>query len=130
MPAPLAVFELENSARDDRVAYSLWKIHFVRPRPRVVMAYRRSWELASALPNHLVADVLSGLRPAKETVLDDIVMVTGSRSDGESFPWGYFRFWRPDHVVGRFTKLGPSLMIGWSASGGGGSWRSSSLGMA
>jgi hypothetical protein len=104
-PAPLAVFELENSPRDDRVAYSLWKVLSVRATLAVVMAYRRSWELASALPNRLAADVLPGLRPTNETSPDDVVIVMGSRSDGESFPWGYFKFWRLDHGVGRFTKL-------------------------
>ena len=105
-PAPLGVFELENSSRDDRVAYSLWKVLSVRANLHVVIAYRRTWELASALPNRLAADVLPGLRPTKETLLDDVVIVMGSRSDGESFPWGYFKFWRLDHGVGRFTKLG------------------------
>lgn len=105
-PAPLAVFELENSARDDRVAYSLWKVLSVRAKLHVVMAYRRSWDLASALPNRLAADVLPGLRLTDEIRQEDVIVVMGSRSDGESFPWGYFKFWRLDHGVGRFTKLG------------------------
>jgi len=105
-PAPLAVFELENSPRDDRVAYSLWKVLSVRAKLHVVMAYRRTWEQAIALPNRVAADVLPGLRRTNETRMDDVVMVMGSRSDGESFPWGYFKFWRLDHGVGRFTKLG------------------------
>ena len=104
-PAPLAVFELENSPRDDRVAYSLWKVLSVRAKLRVVMAYRSTWEHANALPNRLAADVLPGLRLTNETIPDDVVIVMGSRSDGESFPWGYFKFWRLDHGVGRFTKL-------------------------
>ena len=105
-PAPYAVFELENSSRDDRVAYSLWKVASVRAKLHVVMAYRRTWELAIALPNRVAADVLPGLRQAGESRLDEVVFVMGSRSDGESFPWGYFKFWRLDHGVGRFTKLG------------------------
>ena len=105
-PAPSAVFELENSRRDDRVAYSLWKVLSVRAQLHVVIAYRRSWELAAVLPNRLAADVLPGLRITDEMRQEDVVMVVGSRSDGESFPWGYFKFWRLDHGVGRFTKLG------------------------
>ena len=60
-PAPFAVFELENSPRDDRVAYSLWKVLSVRAKLHVVMAYRRTWEQAIALPNRVAADVLPGL---------------------------------------------------------------------
>jgi hypothetical protein len=104
-PAPLAVFELENSPRDDRVAYSLWKVLSVRAKLHVVMAYRRTWEQAIALPNRVAADVLPGLRHSGESHLDEVVFVMGSRSDGASFPWGYFKFWRLDHGVGRFTKL-------------------------
>ena len=104
-PAPLAVFELENSPRVDRVAYSLWKVLSVRARLQVVMAYRRTWEQATALPNRVAADVLPGLRKGGEASLDEVLFVMGSRSDGESFPWGYFKFWRLDHGVGRFTKL-------------------------
>ena len=104
--APLAVFELENSGRDDRVAYSLWKVLSVRAALHVVIAYRRSWEVAAALPNRLAADVLPGVRLSDELYGDEIVVVMGSRSDGESFPWGYFKFWRLDHGVRRFTKLG------------------------
>lgn len=104
-PAPFAVFELENSPRDDRVAYSLWKVLSVRARLHVVMAYRRTWEQATALPNLIAADVLPGLRQTSGSRLDEVVFVMGSRADGGSFPWGYFKFWRLDHGVGRFTKL-------------------------
>jgi hypothetical protein len=104
-PAPLAVFELENSPRDDRVAYSLWKVLSVRATLHVVMAYRRTWDLAIALPNHVASDVLPGVRQTAETRQDEVVFVMGSRSDGGSFPWGYFKFWRLDHGVGRFAKL-------------------------
>jgi len=104
-PAPLAVFELENSRRDDRVAYSLWKVLSVHAKLHVVMAYRRTWEQAITLPNRVAADVLPGLRRSGESRLDEVVFVMGSRSDGASFPWGYFKFWRLDHGVGRFAKL-------------------------
>ena len=43
-PLPVAVFELENSPRDDRVAYSLWKVLCVRAPLRMVYAYRSDWE--------------------------------------------------------------------------------------
>ena len=103
--APVAAFELENSPRDDRVAYSFWKVMLVRARLHVVVAYRRTWEEAIALPNRVASDVLPGLRQIREVSLDEVIFVMGSRSDGESFPWGYFKFWRLDHGVGRFAKL-------------------------
>ena len=37
-PLPVAVFELENSARDDRVGFSLWKVLCVRAPLRMVYA--------------------------------------------------------------------------------------------
>src|SRR5262249_29742592 len=48
-PSPLAVFELENHAKDDRVAYSLWKVLCLRVRLRVVFAYRPDWERSRQL---------------------------------------------------------------------------------
>lgn len=38
---PVAVFELENHRKDDRVGYSLWKVLCVRAPLRVVFAFRR-----------------------------------------------------------------------------------------
>ena len=105
-PVPLAVFELENSTQDDRVAYSLWKVLCVRARLQVVVAYRRTWEQATALPNRIAADVLPGFQETIGATSSDVVIVMGSRSEGGSFPWGYFKFWRLDHGVGRFIKLG------------------------
>ena len=52
-PMPLAVFELENSRRDDRVGYSLWKVLCVRARLRFVFAYRRDWDRTRELVKHL-----------------------------------------------------------------------------
>lgn len=50
---PVAVFELENSLADDRVAYSLWKVLCVRAQLRVVFCYREDSTQGSRLVSHL-----------------------------------------------------------------------------
>lgn len=105
-PLPLAAFELENQAKDDRVAYSLWKVLCVRVGLRVVFAYRPDWERSRQLVNTLGADVIGGLRPEQRTALDgQTVLVVGNRGEGETFPWGYFKFWMLDTNLGRFEKV-------------------------
>jgi hypothetical protein len=104
-PFPIAVFELENSTRDDRVAYSLWKVLCIRADLRVVFAYRHDWNkansLVSALREHLLATV-----PVQQrgNIRGETLLIMGSRSEGESFPWGYFKFWRLNSLW-RFEKL-------------------------
>ena len=57
-PFPVAVFELENSPDDDRVAYALWKLLSIRASLRVLFAYR--WESAegSVLAGYLAENVV------------------------------------------------------------------------
>jgi hypothetical protein len=105
-PLPLAAFELENHLKDDRVAYSLWKVLCLRVGLRVVFAYRPDWERIRQLVNAVGADVISGLRPEQRTSLDgQTVLVVGNRGEGETFPWGYFKFWMLDTNLGRFEKV-------------------------
>lgn len=100
---PLAVFELENSTQDDRVGYSLWKVMCVRAPLRFVFAYRKSWELCTGLVKYL-ADTVT-----KQVIGDDYhgecVVVVGSRAEGESFPWGYFKFYQLNKNLLRFEKF-------------------------
>jgi hypothetical protein len=105
-PLPVAAFELENHAKDDRVAYSLWKVLCLRVELRVVFAYRPDWERSRQLVNALTAGVVGGLRPEQRTALGgQTVLVVGNRGEGETFPWGYFKFWMLDANVGRFEKV-------------------------
>lgn len=105
-PLPLCAFELENNQRDDRVAYSLWKVLCLRVGLRVVFAYRPDWERSRQLVNTLGEDVLSELRPEQRTALDgETVLVVGNRGEGETFPWGYFKFWILNTNLGRFEKV-------------------------
>jgi hypothetical protein len=103
---PLAVFELENSRGDDRVAYSLWKVLCLRSRLRVVFAYRRDWEEARSLVNRLAEEVV-GAFPVNERgdLRGQTLLVTGSRGEGATFPWGYFKLWELDPNLGRFRTI-------------------------
>lgn len=104
---PVAVFELENNHTDDRTAYSLWKVLNVAAPLRVVVAYRRTWDEANALPGVLADEVIRSTMPVERwnAIDGEVLLVIGSRSDGQSFPWDYFRFWRFDPGVGRFSKV-------------------------
>lgn len=106
MAATLAAFELENHAGDDRIAYSLWKVLCLRVGLRVVFAYRPDWERSRQLVNAVAADVVGKLTPEQRTaVAGQTVLVVGNRGEGETFPWGYFKFWMLDTNLGRFEKV-------------------------
>ena len=98
---PLAVFELENSLSDEKVSYCLWKVACIRSPFAVVMAYRKDWSKAVAL-----AQGLSEMAP-RELVLNgqSLVLVMGSRSLGEQFPWSFFRFWKYTPTLKAFSKF-------------------------
>jgi hypothetical protein len=105
-PPPIAVFELENHRTDQRVAYSLWKVLCVRAALRVVIAYRPDWEQSRSLVTALGRDVIGSLSTEQRTGMDgQIVVIVGNRGDGETFPWGYFKFWLLDNNLGRFDKV-------------------------
>ena len=105
-PLPSAAFELENHAKDDRVAYALWKVLCLRVGLRVVFAYRPDWERSRRLVNAAGSDVIGGLRAEERTAIDgQTVLVVGNRGEGETFPWGYFKFWMLDTSLGRFEKV-------------------------
>ncbi len=50
---PTAVFELENDASEDRIAYSLWKVLCGRAELRAVFCYRRDADEAAPLVRRL-----------------------------------------------------------------------------
>jgi len=105
-PLPLAAFELENSQKDDRVAYSLWKVLCLRVKLRIVFAYRPDWEQGRDLVHAVCKDVLDN-KPIDQRIAlkGQTVFVMGNRGEGETFPWGYFKFWMLDTNVGQFEKV-------------------------
>lgn len=106
-PLPIAVFELENSRRDDRVAYSLWKVLCVRSPMRVVFAYRGDWDTGRLLAQALAHAVVEPMSFAERSAIDgDVLLLLGSRGGGETFPHGYFKVWRLDPGIAVFRKIG------------------------
>lgn len=102
---PHAVFELENSQDDDRVAYCLWKVLCVRSKLRVVFCYRRDREQGVKLVRHLSSRVLSEMPMAERTSLGaETLLVTGCRNEAETFPYGFFKEWLLDLNTGRFSR--------------------------
>ena len=105
-PMPLAAFELENSRDDDRVAYSLWKVLCLRVPLRVVFAYRPDWDQGRRLVGTACESVVGGMdhheRPA---IGGQTLLVVGNRGEGQTFPWGYFKFWLLNANLGRFEKI-------------------------
>jgi hypothetical protein len=103
---PVAVFELENGRDDDRVAYSLWKVLCVRCRLRIVFCYRSDWPRARDLVDRLDLEVVGSIPVGQRGEFSgQTLVVTGSRGEGETFPWGYFKIWELDVNLGRFVKL-------------------------
>lgn len=105
-PFPVAVFELENSAADDRVAYSLWKVLCVRAQQRYVFAYRRTPDDGRALLSNLEKDVVSRIEVRERADLrGETVVVMGLKDEAATFPHGFFRPWRLDPSLAKFERL-------------------------
>ena len=102
---PVAVFELENSTADDRVAYSLWKVLCVRSQLRVVFCYRQDSGDGSKLVRHLAAEVARAMEiPERTALTGETLVVVGSRDETKTFPYGFFKDWLFDANVGRFSR--------------------------
>lgn len=105
-PMPAAVFELENSRDDDRVAYSLWKLACVRAGLRVLFAYRPDWESGRALVQDLAQAVVVPMSVADRSALGgETLILLGSRGEGGTFPHGFFKLWRLDSSTSTFRKV-------------------------
>jgi len=102
---PVAVFELENSTEDDRVAYSLWKVLCVRAQLRVVFCYRQDGTAGSRLVRHLSGEVARAMEISERAaLLGETLVVVGSRDESRTFPYGFFKDWIYDTNVGRFGR--------------------------
>ncbi len=103
---PVAGFELENSADDRRVAYSLWKTLCVRSSLRGVFCYREDGQDAPALVSWLADQVVSPLPIETRTRLEGTTLVTvGSRAEAATFPYGFFESWKLNPNTGRFERF-------------------------
>ena len=103
---PKAVIELENSLKDDRIAYSLWKVLCVRADLRVVICYRKTSSEASALVQFLGDEVVGAMGIQGRVALQgQTLVVVGSREESEYFPYGFFKWWRLDGNTGKFHLM-------------------------
>ncbi len=100
---PVAVFELENSKDNNRIAYSLWKVLCVRADLRVVFCYRRSSDEESALVRFLRDEVIHAMELENRLKLEgQTIVIVGSRDDSGTFPYGFFKWWTVDINTGTF----------------------------
>jgi len=103
---PKAVIELENSLKDDRIAYSLWKVMSVRADLRVVICYRRTGNEASALVHFLGQEVVQAMGLAGRASLEgETMIVVGSRDEAQQFPYGFFKWWQLNTNTSRFHPM-------------------------
>ena len=105
-PFPTVAIELENSQKDDRIAYSLWKVLCLRARLRIVFCYRPSPDAGPDLIKFLDAHVLGSMRIEDRLNLQgDTIVVMGYRNKSDTFPYGFFKWWKLDINTGRFEII-------------------------
>lgn len=102
---PVAVCELENSADDDLVAYSLWNVLCVRCGLRVVFCYRPEAVAAAPLMAQLAGAVVSAMPIAERSASGETLVVVGSRNESSTFPYGFFQAWKLNPNTGRFERF-------------------------
>ena len=103
---PTAVCELENSASDERVAYSLWKVLCVRCQLRLVFCYRAEPKAGVPLVVWLGTSVVKAIPIAERASLTgETVIVVGSRDEASTFPYGFFQAWKLNTNTGLFERL-------------------------
>ena len=103
---PVVVCELENSARDEVVAYALWKVLCIRHALRVVFCYRSARTDAQRLIGSLSDNVVGAMAlPDRERLSTDTLVFVGSRSESDTFPYGFFQAWCLNRNLGRFETF-------------------------
>jgi hypothetical protein len=103
---PAAVMELENSPREDKIAYSLWKVLCVTAGLRIVFCYRKDASAAPALIQRLRSEVIDAMSLSGQLKLAGrTFVVVGSRNDADTFPFGFFKWWELNTETGRFEPF-------------------------
>lgn len=103
---PVAVMELENSNREDQIAYSLWKVLSANAEWRAVFCYRERGEKIPALIRHLREEVVDAMDLRGRVGLGgQTTLIVGTRSESGTFPYGYFGWWNLDTNTGKFERV-------------------------
>lgn len=103
---PVAVMELENSRREDQIAYSLWKVISANSEWRAVFCYRELSEQIPALVRHLREEVVEAMGlTGRVNLAGQTTLVVGTRSESKTFPHGYFSWWNLDTNTGKFERV-------------------------
>lgn len=103
---PVAVCELENSTRDEVVAYALWKVLCVRSALRVVFCYRSLRTDGPGLVSDLAEQVVGAVPLVDRQRLPGKTLIfVGSRNESSNFPYGFFQAWSLNYNTGRFEPF-------------------------
>jgi len=103
---PVAAIELENSNKNDIIAYSLWKVICIRVRFRLVYCYRQNKKEVSSLIGYLNKNVLSCIPVAERQQIKGLLgIVIGCRDEINTFPYRYFRWWQYCENTGKFEQF-------------------------
>jgi len=103
---PVAIAELENSADDDKVAYSLWKVMCVRNVIRIVFCYRADADKGSKLVHHLRDEVLHAMSLESRIQIDgQTLVVVGQKGEADTFPYSYFNWWLLEPNTSKFEHI-------------------------
>lgn len=102
---PVAAIELENSRKDDKVAYSLWKVLCTRADLRIVFCYRKDVAEGISLVKHLSEQVAAAMGVQERTQIGgETMLIVGSRNESATFPYGFFKERQFDKNLGRFGR--------------------------
>jgi hypothetical protein len=103
---PIVAVELENSRNDDRVGYSLWKVLSLHAKLRIVFCYRPSPDFGPNLVNSLENGIVDSLGIHDRLALDgETLVVMGYRNKSETFPYGFFKWWKLELNTGKFETI-------------------------
>ena len=102
---PQAAIELENSAQNDRISYSLWKVINVKAKLRIVFCYRPQAQDGTRLVRHLGKQVVASLGINRRSELEgETMVVVGYRDRAETFPYSFFKWWILNTNTGQFEQ--------------------------
>lgn len=102
-PFPVAAIELENSRNDNRIAYPFWKVLNLRTSLRIVFCYRSLIEKGPPLIRYLNNSVIGSMGINERMKIDgETIVVIGYRNKMETFPYGFFKWWKLNLNIGKF----------------------------